>query len=326
MYCAAIQRCVVTSIVLALCTAGSVLAQAFPSKPIRIIVPFGPGSGSDQMARMIADRLTEQMNATVLVENREGAGGVIGTQFAARSAPDGHTLVLVSNTMLIAPLLHATAPYDALRDFVTVARVSINPLVLLTSPGSPYKTVPEMVTHLKAHADRASYATSGKGSHGHLEAALLMRHFGITMPDVPYKTTTQAITDTSTGQVSFYVAGLGPALAQIKGGKLRALAVGGGKRLAALPDVPTFAEATKQPGYEFVAWVGLLAPAGTSPEIVARLSEEIARASESPQVMERLSALNNQVLSIGPTAFGEQMRAETEKWTVVVKALKLVPE
>ena len=321
-------RGVVASLALSLCAAWApqAVAQGYPSKPIKILVPFGAGSGSDLIARIVADKLAEQMKVAVVVENREGAGGVIGTQIAARSAPDGYTLVMVSNVVAIAPLLYTTAPYDALKDFTPVAKVTISPLALLTAPNSPYKTVPEMITYLKANPNTSSYASSGKGAQSHLEAAQLLRIFNVNVPDVPYKTTTQAITDTSTGQVSFYIAGLAPALAQVQGGKLRALAVGGGKRAAALPDVPTIAEAISMPGYDLVSWVGMLAPAGTPPEIVNRLYEEIAKASETPQMRERLARLNNEVGLVAPQQFAVQLRAESDKWGALVKALNIKNE
>lgn len=318
-------RTAIASLAVTLCAAWSphAGAQAYPSRPIKIVVPFGAGSGSDLIARILGDRLAEQMKVAVVVENREGAGGVIGTQFAAKSAPDGYTLVMASNVLVIAPLLYSAAPYDALKDFAPIAKITISPLALLTSPKSPYKTVPELIAYIKANPTTSSYATSGKGAQSHLEAAQLLRTFGAVAPDVPYKTTTQAITDTSTGQVSFYIAGLAPAIAQVKGGTLRALAVGGGKRAAALPDVPTIGEALNVPGYDIVSWVGTLAPAGTPPEIVNRLYEEVTKATESPQFRERLATLSNEVGLVPPAQFATQLRAEADKWGTLVKALNI---
>ena len=323
-----IARVLIASLICALAASVSLpaAAQPFPSRPIKVIVPFGPGSGSDQLARVVADRLTEQLKVAVVVENKEGAGGIIGTQIVAKSPPDGYTIVLVSNPVTIAPHLQPIPPFDAVKDFVPIAKIGKVPLGVITSASSPFNTLPEMIAYMKANPGKASYATSGKGAQSHLEAALLMERYGVKAQDVPYKSTAQALTDTMTGEVVFYVPGLSAAMPNVKAGKLKVIMTGGSKRLAGLPDVPTAAEATGTPGYEFPAWFGFLAPAGTPPDVVNKLYEEIAKAMDSPQAKERMAALGAEIVVVPPQQFSAELRSETEKWGKLIKALDIKGE
>jgi tripartite-type tricarboxylate transporter receptor subunit TctC len=209
------------------------------------------------------------------------------------------------------------------KDFVPIAKIAVIPLSIITSASSPYATFAEMVAYLKAHPDKANYASSGKGAQSHLEAAQLMHDFGVTAQHVPYKSTAQAMTDTMTGAVAFYVAALGAGMPNIRAGKLRSLAVGGDKRASSLPDVPTVNEATKATKYDVAAWFGILAPAGTPADVVGRLHIEIAKAMESPQVRERLPALGAEALQVGPQQFDRELRAEHEKWGKLIKTLAI---
>jgi len=232
----------------------------------------------------------------------------------------------VSNPVTIAPQLQPTPPFDAVKDFAPIAKIGKVPLGIITSASSPFNTVPEMVAYLKANPAKASYATSGKGAQSHLEAAQLMHTYGVKAQDVPYKSTAQALTDTMTGEVAFYVPGLSAAMPNIKAGKLRLLATGSSKRSSQLPDVPTIAEATGTPGYEFGAWFGFLAPAGTPPEIVNKLADEIAKAMESTQAKERMAALGAEIAVVPPAQFTQELRSESEKWGKLIKALDIKGE
>ncbi len=308
---------------LALCVSTAVLAQGYPSRPIKLIVPFGPGSGSDLLARVLGERLTEQLKQPVVVENREGAGGLIGAGVAAKSPPDGYTIVLVSNAITIAPQLQANPPFDLMKDFVPIAKIAIIPLAIITSAQSPFATFQEMVTYLKANPAKANFASSGNGAQSHLEAAQLMHNLGVTIQHVPYKSTGQAMTDTVSGAVSFYVPGLGAALPQIKAGKLRVLAVGGNKRQPSVPDAPTVNEVMAASTYDVAAWFGILAPAGTPAEIVNKLQGEIAKAMESPQVREKLPTIGAEVLQVGSQQFDRELRAEYDKWGTLIRTLHI---
>lgn len=278
------------------------------------------------LARIIGERLAEQVKQSVVVENREGAGGVIGTQFVAKARPDGYTLVMVSNGVTIVPYLYATPPFDVIKDFTPVGKLTYNPLVMVTSAGAPFKTFTEMLAWIKANPGRASYATSGKGAQSHLEAAQLMHVAGLTVPDVPYKSTAQALADTVSGTVSFYIAGLAPMTAQIKAGKLRALAVGGNRRAEALPDVPTMIEASNNPANDLVSWVGMLAPAGTPANVITKLYDELAKATDTPASREKIGGLSAGVALVNPQQTAAQLKAESEKWGALVKALNIKNE
>jgi tripartite-type tricarboxylate transporter receptor subunit TctC len=310
----------------ALALSTTVLAQAWPARPIKLVVPFGPGSGSDLLARVMGERLGEQLNVPAVVENKEGAGGIIGTQYAAKLPGDGYNLVLVSNAVTIAPQLQSRLPFDIAKDFTPVAKIAVIPLAVITSASSPYQSFDEMVAWLKANPAKANYASSGTGAQSHLEAAQLMRAYGVEAQHVPYKSTGQAMTDTMTGAVAFYVPGLGSALPNIKAGKLRALAVGGNARAASVPDVPTVNEVTHSKDYEVAAWFGILAPAGTPADIVNRLHTEIAKAMQSPQVRDRLPTLAAERLDVGPQEFDRELRAEYDKWGKLIRALNIKAE
>lgn len=311
------------SIILSLCAAlpFHAAAQSYPSKPIKLVVPFGPGSGSDLLGRVVGERLSEQMNVPVVVENREGAGGVIGTQYVAKGVPDGYTILLVANALTIAPHLQATPPFDPLKDFAPIAKIAVIPLAVVTSVSSPYTTMKDMIAWFKANPGRGNYASSGKGSPSHLEAAQIVQTYELAVQDVPYKNVGQAMTDTIAGQVNFYIPVLPAAMAHVKAGKLRVLATGALNRSPQFPDVPTVSEVLGIPGYEVSAWFGFVAPAGTPQEIVNRVYEEIAKAMGSPQVREKVAGIGSEVTLLDPQKFAAQIRNDNAKWGKLVKSL-----
>ena len=305
---------------------GSARAQSdYPTRPIRLIVSFSAGSAADTVARAIADELTKQIAVAVVIDNREGAGGNIGNSAVASATPDGYTLLM--GTSLMAMSVHTTAPpaYDVSKDFVPIARVGAIPLVAVASSGAPFKTWPELIAYAKANAGKVNYATSGKGSSSHVYTEMLKRELGFDAQDVPYKNVGQAVTDTATGINHFFIANLPPTRALIQTGQLRPLAVGAKQRLAAFPDVPTFAELTGRPDLELALWYGLFAPAGTPPAIVARLTREILKAADTASVRSRLD-LNGGVLSLGSAAdLATLVRADNLRFKTLMKDLGLVP-
>ena len=298
-------------------------AQPFPSKPIRIIVPFGPGTGTDILARVVGERIGEQLGVGVVVENREGAGGLLGATATARSAADGYTLMMAANPLVVAPLLQATPPFDAVRDFAPIARIGVLPMALVTGPAAPYANVSEMIAYARANPGRLNYASSGKGTPSHLEMELIAQSAGLKLQDIPYKSTAQAMTDTIGGQVALYFSTLPPALAQMRAARLRILGIGSPRRLPQAPEIPTLAEALGQPGYEASVWYGFVAPAATPREILTRLADAVVRALEHAPVRERVEKSGTEIDPAGPDVFAAQIRRESDKWSTLVKSLGL---
>ena len=298
-------------------------AQPYPSKPLRIIVPFGPGSGTDLLARAVGERIGELWGQAVLIENREGAGGLLGAVATAKSAPDGYTIMLAANPFVVAPHLQPGLPYDAVKDFAAIARIGVLPMAVVTSANSRFRSMREMLDFARASPGKLNYASSGKGSPSHLEMELIKQGQGVQIQDIPYKNVGQAMTDTIAGEVALYFPTVPPALAQMKAGKLRLLAIGGPKRLAQAPDVPTLAEALGQSGYEANVWYGFVAPAGTPREAIAKLSEAIAQAMAHPPVRERVEKSGTEIDFGGAESFTALLRRENEKWAGLVKSLGL---
>ena len=306
---------------------GPVGAQAdYPSKPIRFIVAFSAGTASDTVGRAIADELSKLVGVAVVIENREGAGGNLGHAAAARAAPDGYTLLM--GTALVALTVHSTAPplYDPIKDFIPVLQVAQIPAVVVAASTAPFKTWPELVAYSKAKRGQINFATSGKGGSSHLLAELLKREFGFDAQDVPYKNTGQAIIDTATGTIDYFVANLPPARGLLQTGQLRALAVGSKRRLPGYPDVPTFAELTGKPDFEISLWYGLFAPAGTPAAIIARLARDIAKAADTPAVRLRLDAAGGALAITSGAELAEQLRADNTRYRNLLKELDLLPK
>jgi tripartite-type tricarboxylate transporter receptor subunit TctC len=303
---------------------GTLLAQAFPSKPIRIIVPFSPGSGTDIHTRIAAEGMADVLKQPVIVENREGAGGAIGTQLVARAPADGYTLGHITNAFLINSVMPKKPLYDAMRDFVPVARQSMNPLALLVGADSQFRTFRQLIDFMKANPGKLSFATSGVGAQSHLEVEFIKGAFGrLQAQDVPYKSTVGATTDTITGVVAFYMTGFATTYPQIAAGKLRALAVGSLTREADAPDVPTFVEATGIAGYAPASWFGYVAPAGTPADVVATLEASILKTMNGAVAREKTAKQRSKLWLAGSKEFEADLRVEYQRWAKLVDELNL---
>ena len=304
---------------LALAAAGT-SAQPYPSKPIRVVVPNPAGGYYDVIARAVGQKVGESIGQPMVVENRVGAGGSLGTEFTAKSPPDGYTIMVGGiGPHGIAPSLYANLPYDPVKDFAPIILVATTPNILVVHPSSPIKSVQELVAAARQKPGGLSYASNGNGTSQHLSAEMLATTMGLKLNHVPFKGSAPAVTAMLGGQVDFAFVVAPDALAHVKAGKLRAIGVTGAKRAAPLPDVPTLAEAGV-PGYEATAWFGYLAPAGTPREIIDRLNAEVAKALESPDVRERLAPGGLSELPGGtPERFGDFIKTEIAKWSKVVK-------
>jgi tripartite-type tricarboxylate transporter receptor subunit TctC len=302
---------------------GSVYAQDYPQKPVRLIVPFGPGSGADTIGRIIAERLGEELKGAVVADNREGAGGAIGATTAAKSPPDGYTLMLGVTTTVVSPYLLATAPYDPVKDFVPIAKVAELPLLMITASNAPYKSLKELIAYAKKNPGKLTYATSGKGSPSHLSVELIRRATGIDVVDVPYKSIGQATTDLLSGQVSFYFPAVTGATQQVLSGKARGLAIGATKRSQVLPDVPTVEEETGVKGLEVITWYGFLAPTGTPKPIVDRLSAAVLKVMASNDVQEKIRKTGADVSIGNADEFGALIRSDSAKYGKLISDLGL---
>jgi tripartite-type tricarboxylate transporter receptor subunit TctC len=296
-----------------------VVAQDYPSRPVRIVVPLSPGGFADTPARMLAPRLTAAIGRQVFVENRPGAGSTIGADFVAKSAPDGYTLLLTGTPHVISAHLYKNLAYDALKDFTHIALIASGPYALVVNPQQlPVSSVRELIAAARAQPGKIDYASSGNGSAQHLVSALFNSMAGIDMNHVPYKGSAPAMQDLIGGQVKVSFAGVPNVLAHVKSGRLRALAVSTPKRWSELPDVPTVAEAGV-PGYEATLWLNISGPAGMPADIVQRLSTEIAKALQDQEVQNNFRAAGVDATSMGPKELSAFMRTEYDKWGKVVK-------
>jgi tripartite-type tricarboxylate transporter receptor subunit TctC len=293
-------------------------AQDYPHKPVKLIVPFAPGGFTDVVARILGQRLSVAMGQPFVVENKAGAGSIIGTDFVAKSAPDGYTLVMVSTTHVISPWIYKNLPYDPIRSFTAISRLVDSPYVLLVNPKVPARNVQEFIALAKAAPGTIHYASSGNGSSQHLMGGLFVSMTGAPLQHVPYKGSAGAATDLIAGVVESSFAGVPNALSQLAQGRLKALAVTTAKRIPQLPDVPTLQEAGV-PGYEASVWLALLAPAGTPRDIVIRLNTEIGKLMTSPDTKKALYDAGVDVSPSSPEAMSAYMLQEMERWGKVVK-------
>jgi tripartite-type tricarboxylate transporter receptor subunit TctC len=292
----------------------------FPRKPVRLVVHIGPGSSMDIVARALAQRLSETWGQSVIVDNRAGAGGNIGIDMVAKALPDGYTILFASSSLAISSAYYRKLPYDALRDLEALTQVSSRLNVLVVSPSSPANSVRELVALAKAKPGQLSFGSGGgTGSSDHMAGELLKLLAGVDILHVPYKSGPQAVTDLIGGQLSLYLGGLPVNLPMIRAGKVKPLGTSGLRRAAALPDVPTIAEAGV-PGYEVNVWYGLFTPAGTPRNIVEKIAADTARVVRSPEGRERLTALGVDAEGTSPAEFRPYFRADIEKWRKVVKA------
>ena len=303
-----------------LCTGGLVHAQAYPSKPIRWIVTYPPGGPTDLIARAVGAKLSAAWGQQVVIDNRAGAGGAIGTELAAKSVADGYTLLFgTSGGLTINPALISTLPYDPVRDFAPVSLLVINPQILVVHPSVPVSTVKELVAYAKARPGKLNYASVGQGSPNQLGMELLKTLTGIDLVHVPYKGTGPAVTDLLGGQVQLMFNSMPSVLPLVKTGKLKGLAVGSAHRSPAAPDIPTVAEAGV-PGFENVTWYGMFAPAKTPAEIIARLNSEVVKILADPEMAQRFASQGSEPRSSTPAELAAFMRVEAVRWGKVITA------
>lgn len=299
--------------------AGAAAAQSFPSKPIRIIVPFAAGGTSDILARFIGPKLTEAWSQPVIIENRTGANGNVGADYVAKSAPDGHTLLLADmGALTIAPSVYPTLPFDPVKDFAHVVLVSYSPHILAVHPSVPVSNVQELIAYAKARPGQLNFAVSGTGGAPHLAGIEFQQRTGVQWTYIPYKGGSAAVLDVVAGQANILFNGMLATYGQVKNGKLKALAVSSAKRVAAAPDLPTVAE-QGLPGFETGSWQGVVAAAGTPREIVAKLNAELTRILNTQDMKEKLAAQGTEVRTDTPEAFAAFIRSETTRWAKVVK-------
>ncbi len=303
-----------------LCTAAACgAADTYPSKPVRWVVPFPPGGGTDLISRTVAAKLSEAWNVQVVPDNRPGSGGTIGMSAAAKAAPDGYTIVLgQASNVAVAPGLYSKLPYDPVRDFAPVTQVIAAPLVIVSHPSFPAKNARDLVARAKAQPGAITFGSPGNGTIGHLSMELLKSMAKVDMLHIPYTGASRAITELIGGQIVVYSSSMPPAVPLIHAGKLKALGVTTPKRLAPLPDVPTVAESAV-PGYEAVNWYGVFLPAGAPKDIVAKVHADVARILKMPDVQKRFASEGGDVVANTPEEFGAFIHKEIPKWTKVIR-------
>ena len=300
---------------------------AYPSRPIKFIVPLPPGGGNDLLARIIAERMGPTLGQPIVVENKPGAGGNIGTEFAARQLADGYTILITSPTHIINPNFFLKLPYDPIRDFAPVSLIATIPFVLTVNASVPAQNVKELIALARAQPGKLTYATAGIGTPHHLSAEMLRAMTGIDIVHVPYKGAGALVPAVVAGEVTMTIGAINSLLPHIRTGRLRALAVAAPTRTPVLPEVPTVAEGAGLPGYGMVSWFGVLAPAGTASDIVLRLNTEINRIMQNPQVAkERLAPVGLEPVGTTPEAFAEVLKTELLKYAKVAKDAGIKPE
>ncbi len=299
--------------------------SAYPNRTVRIVVPYPPGGGADILARAIGQRLSETWKQPVVIENRAGAGGSIGTEAVARAPADGYTLLMASPSHSINAALYKNLSFDTLRAFSAVTVAATGPLVLVTPPGGPFTNVRELVAHVKANPAKLAYASAGTGSSPHMAGELLALQAGLQMTHVPYKGTSPALVDLLGGRVQLFFGPVPAILDHVRGGKLKALAVTTKKRFGALPDVPTIAE-SGFPEYDLVQWWGFMVPAGTPREVIREQHAQVRRILESAEMRDRLAAMGAEAGGGPPEQFDALVREEILRWARVVEAARMKPE
>jgi tripartite-type tricarboxylate transporter receptor subunit TctC len=310
---------------LALIVSAGALAQAYPSKPIRVVVPFPPGGGTDIVARTVTPRMAEILGQPFVIENRAGAGGNIGTEFAARSPADGYTLLVASASTAINTTLVPNLAWDFSRDFAPVVLLVVNNHLLAAHPSVPANNVRELLALARAKPGQVTYASYGSGSSAHLTAELFKLMAGVDLLHVPYKGAAPAVNDLLGGQVNVMFADVAALLPHLKSGKLKALGIGAAKRFEGLPDVPTIAE-SGVPGFEAGGFLGLVAPAGTPPAAIQALNAAAQKSLAQPEVRDRLLGLASPPVGGTPEQFASHIRREIDKWARVIRAAGIKPE
>ncbi|MBB4224059.1 Bug family tripartite tricarboxylate transporter substrate binding protein [Variovorax guangxiensis] len=303
-----------------LLASGMALAQAYPARPIKLVVPFPPGGGTDIIAREVANKVATSEGWTIVIDNKPGSGGNIGVDAAAKASPDGYTLVLgQTSNLAINPSLYAKLPYDPVKDLAAVGLVASAPLVVVVSSASPYKKLADVVAAAKAKPTALNYASSGNGTVAHLATEQFQKVAGIQLTHVPYKGASQGLTDLVGGQIQIYVSSVPTLIAQIKSGQLRALAVTSLQRNRDLPDVPTMVEAGYK-DFEAVTWFGVAGPAAMPKDAIAKLNAAFNKALATPDVQKKLAAQGAEVLSGPPEKFASLIRTDGVRWGAIVKA------
>ncbi|MEP6655681.1 MAG: tripartite tricarboxylate transporter substrate binding protein [Betaproteobacteria bacterium] len=301
-------------------------AEGYPTKPIRLIVPFPPGGPADVLARMVGEKLGASMGKQVVVDNRPGAGGNLGMELAAKALPDGYTLVLApAGNLTVNPSLYRNVPYDVAKDFAAVSVLAAVPNILVVHPSVPVNTIAELAQYAKAHPGALNFSSPGPGSGAHLAGELFKSMAGVDMVHVPYNGIAPAVTAVLGGQVQLMFAGAPAVLQHVKARKLKALGVASPGRLAAVPEMPTIAE-SGLPGFDVTSWYGIVAPAGTPTEVIARLQRELEKALRAPDVREKLGGLGAEPIGNSPAEFDAMIRSETAKWRKIVKDAEITAE
>ena len=297
----------------------------YPAKPVRIVVPSSAGGGTDIVARIVSPKLSERLGQQIVIDNRPGAGTMIGGELVAKAPPDGYTLLMCVSTLATNPIIYRKVPYNALTDFAPVTLVLSAPNILVVHPSLPVKTVKELIWFAQARPGELNFASAGAGTGPHLAMALFMSMAGIRMVHIPYKGSAPAIIDLLSGQVTTMVATMLTGLPHVRSGRLRALGITGLKRIAAAHDVPTIAE-SGVPGYDAAQWYGMVAPAQTPKEIVARLNRDLVAILQSDEIKERFAADGAEAVPTTPDEFARYIRSETDKWARVAKSAGIKQE
>ena len=307
------------------CAAFTTWAQDWPTRPIRVIVPFAPGGATDIPARLLAPKLQDSLGQPVVIENRPGAGGIIGIQAAAQSQPDGYTLLMATNAEVVMhPYIYPKLPYDPLKDFIPISIMIESPLVLLTAASSPLNSAADLFAAAKAKPGTVTYSTAGSGSTSHVLTEMLAQQVGIKLVHVPYKGGAPASAAISSGEVNMGLLNLGSAIGSLKGGKTKAFAITSAQRHPDLPNLPTTSEAGA-PGFAEGIWIGMLAPAGVPRQVVERMSQAISKALQAPDVRERLSQLGAQTVGTTPEEAAARIKREVPKFSAAIKAANITP-
>lgn len=304
-------------LLLSIVGASSAVAQ-YPLKPVRIILPYAAGGGSDILTRVFAQALGEVWKQSVIVDNRPGAGAIIGTDMVAKAPPDGYTLVMTASTMAVSPTAHPKLPYDVIRDFAPITLVAQTPYVLAVNPSVKAQTLPDLLALARSAPGKLNFGSPGNGTLSHLAFELLRSKTGIEVTVVPYKGSSPAIVGVLGGQVDMVLSSASGVLVQVRAQKLRALAVTSSKRAQILPNVPTVAEAGVR-DFDVSVWSGLLAPAGTPPDIIAKIHDDTLKALASPALIERFKSESLEIITMQPDEFGAYLRSEIAKWRDVIK-------
>lgn len=315
-----VARAIVAALMLAVSAAA--FAQAYPNRPVRLIVPFAPGGGNDIAGRIIAESLTQALGQSVVVENRAGAGSLVGVELASKATPDGYTLLLANVALGFNAALYKKLPYDAIRDFAPITLLAEQPNILVAHTSLPAQTLKEFIALARAQRGKLTYGSAGLGSGTHLAMELLLHANGLELVHVPYKGTGPALTAVLGNEVSTFLSTFASALPHVKAGRLRTFGVTSTKRAPTLPEVPTIAEAG-MPGYEFTTWYGILVPAGTPRAVIQKLHSTTVGLLNTPELKQRYAAIGMDATPSAPGDLAAKIKSEIEKWGKVVRAAKI---